>query len=412
MANFAGGAGFGQGFMMGREQALEAQKVRIDELQSAGTLADLEMKRQKLVKDEIQKTLEQSIEGMNQIGLTAKEMGNIEPGGPLDKAIERQKETIAKYLKLAGQSPDGAQTFADLARAQAQIPKPVEHVAPGTVFARGEEVIGQAPGAPPRSEKLFDQELQLADRRKSQTSITNILGAQETRAEGKLGEVEGDIAGGILKDALKSQKAVDQLTVAKRLADEFIQSGGQFGTLAGARISGSKILTSLGANPEAFGLPADVSAGEALQAISRDLALGKIGGEGGLPANNFSEADRSFITEIAPRIEDSLPGFLAKVEMGDRVHRRNMEAADIFDEARGSGQTVSQALRTVAKELQSRPLFTEDERVAISKLAVQDDELVTGGFENMSKDDLLDVDLSKLTDDQVLEWRRAFGNAE
>lgn len=210
------------------------------------------------------------------------------------------------------------------------------------------------------------------------------LPAAETEAEKALGRSAGERASGTLAAAEQASESLDRLSLMTRLADEFVAAGGGFGTGAEAKLELSKALQAVGVSPERLGLPADVSSGEALQAEANNLALGKIGGEGGLPANNFSEQDRKFLLTLVPRLPDTEAGFRRKIEIAQRVAERKIEAGARFDELRQGGAKIEEANRTIRKEFRERPLFSDAERTSLQSSVDGPKPRLTTGFGDKS----------------------------
>ena len=60
------------------------------------------------------------------------------------------------------------------------------------------------------------------------------------------------------------------------------------------------------------------------------MVLGKIG-SGGMPANNFSDSDRRFLSDIFPKITNEPGANKIAVEVLRRVEMRNAEKAQAWD---------------------------------------------------------------------------------
>lgn len=68
------------------------------------------------------------------------------------------------------------------------------------------------------------------------------------------------------------------------------------------------------------------SSQQTLASLSNDLTVGMIG-PGGFPANNFSDADRQFLSEIFPQFTNEPGANKIKIEVLRRVERRKTEKA-------------------------------------------------------------------------------------
>jgi hypothetical protein len=85
--------------------------------------------------------------------------------------------------------------------------------------------------------------------------------------------------------------------------------------------------------------------------------LANIGGEGGMPANNFSDADRKFVTTTVPQLTDDEDAFLLKLEIQSRMNKRAMEKEDFM--AANDNLSPVQARKAWRKYVSANPLFTD-----------------------------------------------------
>jgi hypothetical protein len=105
------------------------------------------------------------------------------------------------------------------------------------------------------------------------------------------------------------------------------------GKIQPARLNISAWAKSLGLNDEvAKGLGLDPSGGgsaQAVQSLINESVVGKIGA-GGFPANNFSDADREFITKIFPGLGDDPQANKIRIEGARRMAQLDLDRARAF----------------------------------------------------------------------------------
>ncbi|MQA65041.1 MAG: hypothetical protein GEU76_03935 [Alphaproteobacteria bacterium] len=110
-----------------RKQRNDTQRITLEGMALDAKVADQNrtfgLKRQEAAFNE----LKASFERMGKYGEAAQAMGpNFKTGSPLDKAIDREKNILAKIAPLVGYDPNAAQAAAAWARSRANIPaKPV-----------------------------------------------------------------------------------------------------------------------------------------------------------------------------------------------------------------------------------------------------------------------------------------------
>jgi hypothetical protein len=205
--------------------------------------------------------------------------------------------------------------------------------------------------------------------------MVSISMAGEKEFSKKYGGKQGDIATDIEGMADKAHGALQTTNAMIDYARRWKASGGQLGKLANAQIFASGLMQSLGMTPQSLGLPKDAGPGEALKAISNNLVLSKIGGEGGMPANNFSNADREFIEKTKPQVVDTPSGFVLKLMLerasANRAIARDEMLQDELDNFPGDRQQEAyQSFRRKWRAyVRSTPAFSAEERAEIEGLA-------------------------------------------
>lgn len=107
-----------------------------------------------------------------------------------------------------------------------------------------------------------------------------------------------------------AQTAANQM----RMLESFREFSKKFPTGIGAetRLTAGSIAQMIGvpkAAMEALGISPDtVAAGEGIRSLANKMTMSALGGAGGFPANNFSDADRNFLTQIFPSLANTPAG--------------------------------------------------------------------------------------------------------
>lgn len=134
--------------------------------------------------------------------------------------------------------------------------------------------------------------------------------------------------------------------------------GVKSGKLAPAGATVGAWMQSAGLDPKNFGIDPNLPAtAETVAAISNKMAMSGIGGEGGIPANNFSNADREFLTKTIPQIANRPEANDILLTMKERTSELAMERADKWAEARASGKSYEKFEREWRKDVGSRNVF-------------------------------------------------------
>lgn len=212
-----------------------------------------------------------------------------------------------------------------------------------------------------------------APRYKPPSTTVNIEGDKvESEFSKTFGRTMGEQAANIYAE---SDRAVNQLSRMDRLealADQWEQSGGSLGPLATTQENAAAWAQAVGLDPASLGLPEDAGPAQAIRALSNEMALGKIGGEDGMPANNFSDADRRFIQSTVPQITDTPEGLRLKIEVTRRGAERAREKELMWAEAEAQGKTYREFRREWNDYVQNNPIFSEDEMGALERAAKAD----------------------------------------
>jgi hypothetical protein len=127
---------------------------------------------------------------------------------------------------------------------------------------------------------------------------------------------------GMAKQALGTIEAGNAAALGGQkiqLAQKMLQDI-QTGKVTPATATVGAWMQAVGIDPARFGInPATPMTAEALTGITNEMVLGKIGA-GGMPANNFSDADRKFLQQTATSLADRPEANFLKLEMARRVN--------------------------------------------------------------------------------------------
>lgn len=136
---------------------------------------------------------------------------------------------------------------------------------------------------------------------------------------------------GTLEDGPKAQSDLNNIQLTKMLLQNV-----KTGKLANASASLGSVMQAFDIDPSKFGLDPKLPATqEALTSLVNNMTLGKIGAAtGGMPANNFSDADRSFLQRIMPGLANRPEANDIILEAGSRVAQLRMDKSNAWADAR------------------------------------------------------------------------------
>lgn len=220
---------------------------------------------------------------------------------------------------------------------------------------------------------LSAEEIALRQASRPITSVTTTMPPVEKEFDKALGKLAGEQAASITPSADKARASLDQFNALEKTLADMQAVGGDTGRLAPMVGDLTAYAQSVGIDPSSIGLPANAGPYEQALAITNKLALANIGAEsGGLPANNFTEADRKYITQIAPQISNVPEGIAAKIDMGKRVAKRNLDAEALWNS--GRYEQTQAGFRQYQKDwsayVRANPLYTEQEKSTLRSLSV------------------------------------------
>lgn len=217
----------------------------------------------------------------------------------------------------------------------------------------GLRFLGGVVEGAPVSAARHAQDLERATAGRASTNLT-----VDQRTEGEeakaYGKEMGQQAAAVHTEANQARTSLSRLQQFEALSQGF-----QTGKLAPAQTTVAGWAQALGLDSTKIGVPANAAInGEALRSINNALTLSLIG-SGGMPANNFSNADRQFISEIVPSLSNT-PGANAIIAFGMRkAAERTVEKEDMWLAARERGQSYGQFLKDWNSHVKANPIVRE-----------------------------------------------------
>lgn len=135
----------------------------------------------------------------------------------------------------------------------------------------------------------------------------------------------------VVEDGDKAQSDINNIRLTRQLLQ-----GVQTGKLANPQATIGSVLQAVGVDPASFGMDPKLPATqEALTSLVNNMTLGKIGAAtGGMPANNFSDADRSFLQRIMPSLANRPEANDIVLEAGERMAKLRQDKAIAWADAR------------------------------------------------------------------------------
>jgi hypothetical protein len=352
-----GWGAFGPGVMQGAtfyDQGVDRERQReLDALTE-------ELRRQQLedartANTERAETKRRQQEWLNSLGPGPMAPNNGRPGGMAPQPGPMAGDWSPEELAYFRANPDAA---AEIVGAK-MFPK-AEPI-------KGMEIAGRLVN-PITGEEIADysaEEIALAQASRPVTNVTTNLPPQEDEFLKTIGKAAGEQAAAITTAANKSRSALDTLNALQKSIGDIQAGGGDTGRMAGVVSEMTALAQSLGIDPTNLGLPPNAGPYEVATSLSNKMALSLIGAdaEGGMPANNFSEADRKFIVDIAPNISNTPQGIAAKIEVSRRVNQRNIEAEEMWNS--GDYPQTQAGFRQYQKDwaeyVRKNPLFSPEE---------------------------------------------------
>jgi hypothetical protein len=242
-----------------------------------------------------------------------------------------------------------------------------ETVGPGAALLRGPTTLGDAMMGGASNRPAFVNPTSPVQ------TVVNLQG--NSAFWDALGKNLGGGASAVLEGGGKAAQQMQNISAARQMVELWKEAGGSQSLAAPLQAKLSALMQAGGFDPKALGLPADAGPAQALDAITKTMALGKIGGENGLPANNFSEADRDYINDMQANIKNTPSGYEAKLLIAEKAARRSLEAQSQLQSVLASVQP-EQAVKAYAawkakwdQSVAMQPAFTPEEKARIKNLA-------------------------------------------
>jgi len=171
---------------------------------------------------------------------------------------------------------------------------------------------------------------------------------EKTYGEGMAKEALSTVQGGD-----KALENIQQVQLVRGLLNNI-----QTGKLTPAQATIGGWMQSVGLDPKTFGIDPNLPAtAETAQALMSKMALSNIGGQGGIPANNFSEADRKFVVGMTSSLSNRPEANEILLDAKERISQLAIEKADAWAQARDAGIGYEKFNSAWRKELSSRNVF-------------------------------------------------------
>nr|WP_210236223.1 hypothetical protein [Methylobacterium sp. L1A1] len=214
------------------------------------------------------------------------------------------------------------------------------------------QIVQAPPNVAPNTPGFYDEKGEPQLLTGKGVSVNTHIGAGETEEAKKLGGLRGERAAAIESAGMKAPDQIGKLNLLERALQ-----GVRTGTLGPAESTVVGFAQSLG-------IPSETIAGLGLnprQAIDAQTATKLINesvvgmiGAGGFPANNFSNTDREFLTDIFPKISNRPEANQTAIEVLRRVQRRNLEVADAWSEYQQARREAGKPLSVAEFEFDLR----------------------------------------------------------
>lgn len=164
------------------------------------------------------------------------------------------------------------------------------------------------------------------------------------------------IGGDLAEEALNWRKRGESAYGSIRNLDRMLGALDQFKTGVGSEtaITMGQLAQRLGvpsATLDALGLdPKSIASGEQIRAIGNQLVMGALGNRE-FPANNFSDADRKFLSAVYPGLANSPEGNRVMIAVQKAAAARDIEIANAWREWRGNHGSGLEAAQKFSDEV-------------------------------------------------------------
>jgi hypothetical protein len=270
-------------------------------------------------------------------------------------------EQLAVAQHLAQVNPGGA---LDLA-AQQVFPKPSD---PSSDMKNYKFYSDQEVGMGRQPLPFNDWALQQKRATANMTTIN--MPKQEEAFQNKYGAAGGEAAGKLMYETIPGALTrISQLDALKSSVAALEAAGGDTNKMAPLKQKATELMHAFNMDPTALGLPADPGPYQAISAITNKLALdARSTADGAGMPGAMSDADRIFLTQTVPSIQDSPTGLKMKVEIAEKVARRQTEAAAQWNKYPQTQAGWAQFQQDWIKYNQENPIFGPDDMKKIAGL--------------------------------------------
>lgn len=293
------------------------------------------------------KRMQVAAEGLKSMGVFPKEMPTAAIMGVLMTHPEAASQLMLKQYEVMNRkpefhplSPGQSGTVFDPSARPGMPPAPPAAAAPAGPPPMGGAVQAPMPAAAPPAQPspmpaapagpmpppmAGDPRVRVAIPGKSLAEVEFEKGYGEGMNKQALATLErGNTA------AVQKQK----ISLASQMMNEI-----ETGKLTPAKSTVGGYMQALGIDPKLLGIdPKTPMTAQALSAITSDLVIGKLGA-GGFPSNNFSNADREFLTQGVFNLADTPQANKMKLEVARRVAELDERKANAWAQARKSGHS-------------------------------------------------------------------------
>lgn len=176
------------------------------------------------------------------------------------------------------------------------------------------------------------------------------------------GEFEKAYGKGLADQALTVLQQADKATSTQATLarmQELLPTirAGRLGPAAGT-ITG--FAQAVGMSPETLkrlGLPDSATPNEMFDMLASRLTASNIGGEGGVPAANFSNADMQFVQRMEANLSRRPETIGMAIAARQKIAERTIEAAQSWNEARATGKSFDKWQQEWRRYVNANPLF-------------------------------------------------------
>jgi hypothetical protein len=202
-------------------------------------------------------------------------------------------------------------------------------------------------------------------------TVNNIQKAEGKQAE-TLGTERGKASAEVEAAARNAPGQISRLNLLGNLLEK--ANTGKLGEAEATVVGWGRALGMSPDDLQRMGLnPSQAITKEAAQKIINELTVGSIG-KGGFPANNFSDADRSFLEKIFPSVANQPEANGIALDVMRRVEQRKIEFADAWGdyqdrmEAAGKTPDFGKFEREYRRSLKGQPDMFADVAEKIGQL--------------------------------------------